>query len=186
MLLDILVISLIIAFIRGGRFRKLAQLEVRRIELILIPFFIQYILVQIGERQIGWFEGWGQYLHLSSYVLLLSGIWCNRHLKEMWIFGIGVLVNFIVIAANGGQMPVSPVALEKAGMIQMLSILQSKSYVIHTVLDSRTKLKILADIIPLPPPYPRPRVVSVGDIIMGAGIFFLIQNYMTEKKTLFI
>lgn len=182
MLLDILVISLIIAFLRGGRFRKLAQLKLKRIELIITPFFIQYILVQIGEREIGWFEGWGQYLHLSSYILLLSGIWYNRHIKEMWIFGTGVLVNFVVIAANGGQMPVSIEALEKAGMIQMLPILQSKSYVVHTVLSPQTRLKILADIIVLPPPYPRPRVVSIGDIVMGVAIFFLIQNYMTEKK----
>ena len=78
-------------------------------------------------------------------------------------------------------MPVSLEALKKAGMAYLLPLLQSKTYIIHTLMNPKTRLKFLADIIPLPPPYPRPRVLSVGDIIMGIGVFFLIQNYMTEK-----
>ncbi|RLE14857.1 hypothetical protein DRJ04_01545 [Candidatus Aerophobetes bacterium] len=178
MLLDVLVISLIIAFLRGGKLIKLAKMELHKIELIIIPFVLQYILVVGGERGISWFGQWGIYLHLFSYIILLAGIWYNRHIKEMEIFGVGILLNFLVIAVNKGQMPVLVEALKKVGMEDMLPLLQSKNYVVHTVAGPQTRLNFLADIIPLPPPYPRPRVLSIGDIVMGAGIFLLIQNYM--------
>lgn len=181
MLLDVLIISLIIAFLRGGKFKRLAEIDLRRIELIVISFVIQYIIVKAGESGATWIQKWGVYLYVSSYILLLLSIWYNRHIKEMLIFGVGIFINFVVIVANGGHMPVSLVALQKAGMAYMLPLLQSKSYIIHTLMDSQTKLKLLADVIPLPSPYPRPRVLSIGDVIMGIGVFFLIQNYMTEK-----
>ncbi|MCD6574886.1 DUF5317 domain-containing protein [Candidatus Aerophobetes bacterium] len=184
MLLDVLVFSLIIAFLRKGKLSRLAEIKFRRIELIIVPFVLQYVLVLAGEKGVSWFEGWGNYLYLISYTLLLIGIWGNRHIKEMRVFGIGVLLNFLVIAVNKGKMPVSLEALKKAGMQDMLPLLKSKTYVVHTILTANTKLKFLADIIPLPPPYPRARVVSVGDIVMGVGIFLLIQNYATERKLL--
>ncbi|HDN84618.1 MAG TPA: hypothetical protein ENG47_02515 [Candidatus Aerophobetes bacterium] len=181
MLLDVLIVSVIIAFLRGGRFKRLAEIDLKRAELIVISFGIQYILVRAGESGSIWVQKWGVYLYVFSYILLLVSIWYNRHIKEMLVFGLGIITNFTVIVANGGHMPVSLEALKKAGMAYLLPLLQSKTYIIHTLMNPKTRLKFLADIIPLPPPYPRPRVLSVGDIIMGIGVFFLIQNYMTEK-----
>lgn len=185
MLLDILIISLIIALLRGGKIERLAEIKFRKVVFIITPFILQYALVEAGEREVGWLNHWGIYIHYTSYILLLVGIWYNRGIKEMRIFGAGILLNFLVITANNGQMPVSMEALEKAGMQDMLILLQNKSYVIHTLMVPGTKLKFLADVIPLPPPYPRPRVLSIGDVIMGAGVFLLIQNYMLGKPILF-
>ncbi len=180
-LLDVLIISIIVALLRGGKFRELTKIEFKRLEFIIIPFIFQYILVLAGEREIEWFSKWGSYLHLFSYVFLLIGIWYNKHIKAISIFGTGILINFIAILANKGQMPVSLWALKKAGMLNFLPLLTSKNYTIHTLLTSESKLKFLADIIPLPPPYPRPKVVSVGDVIMAVGVFFLIQRYMVKR-----
>ena len=184
MLLDVLIISLIIAFLRRGKFKRLAEIDLRRIELIIISFSIQYVLVRAGESGANWVEKWGVYLYVFSYILLLLSIWYNRHIREMLIFGGGIFINFVVIIFNGGHMPVSLLALKRARMEYVLPLLQSKSYIIHTLMDSKTRLKFLADVIPLPPPYPRPKVLSVGDVIMGIGVFFLIQNYMTDKGLL--
>ncbi|MBE0477875.1 DUF5317 domain-containing protein [Candidatus Aerophobetes bacterium] len=185
MLLDVLVISIIIAFLRGGKLGNLAKIEFNKIVLIIIPFIIQYILVKGGERGVNFFEGWGIYMHILSYLILLTGIWYNRHIKEIGIFGVGIVLNFLVILLNKGQMPVCLEALEKVKMQDMLPLLESKSYVIHTIMDAKTKLKFLADIIPLPPPYPNPRVLSIGDVIMAVGVFLLIQNYMVGEIRLF-
>ena len=182
MLIDALVISLIVALLRGGKLRGLADLPLRRIELIVLAFLIQFSLAWGGERGFVFFSKWGDYLYIGSYILLLIAIWYNRHIKEMIIFGIGVSVNFLVILANGGQMPVSINALKRAGMMDVLPLLKSKTYVLHGLLNEGTRLKFLADIIPLPPPYPRPRVLSVGDIIMALGIFLLIQHSMVKGK----
>ena len=79
-------------------------------------------------------------------------------------------------------MPVSISALNRAGMMDVLPLLKSKTYVLHSLLNEGTKLKFLTDIIPLPSPYPRPRVLSVGDIIMAIGIFLLIQCSMVKRR----
>jgi hypothetical protein len=79
-------------------------------------------------------------------------------------------------------MPVSVEALSRVGLLDVLPLLKSKTYVIHSVLTEHSRLKFLADVIPLPPPYPRPRVLSVGDIIMAVGLFILIQRGMLKKS----
>lgn len=182
MLLDVLVISLIIGLLRGGKLTRLANLPLRRIELIILPFLIQYALVYFGGRGLRLLESWGVYLYIFSYSLLLVAIWYNKHMREMKILGAGIAINFIVILANGGEMPVSVEALSRVGLLNILPLLRSKAYVIHTVLTDHTRLKLLADVIPLPPPYPRPRVLSVGDIIMAVGLFILIQRGMLKKS----
>jgi len=183
MLLDVLVISLIIGLLRGGKLTRLANLPLRRIELIILPFLIQYALVYFGERGLRLLENWGVYLYIFSYSLLLVAIWYNKHIREMKILGAGIAINFIVILANGGEMPVSVDALSRVGLLNILPLLRNKAYVIHTVLTESTRLKFLADVIPLPPPYPRPRVLSVGDIIMAVGLFMLIQRGMLKNRS---
>jgi len=182
MLLDALVISLIVALLRGGKLRRLAELPLKRVELIVLAFLIQFLLSWGGERGVVFLSKWGIYLYIGSYILLLIAIWYNRDIKEMIIFGMGITFNFLAILANGGQMPVSISALNRTGMMDVLPLLKSKTYVLHSLLNEGTKLKFLTDIIPLPSPYPRPRVLSVGDIIMALGIFFLIQHSMVKRR----
>jgi len=183
MLLDVMVYSLIIGLLRRGRWKGLATLPIKKVGLIILAFLIQFILVLFGERNCQLFSKIGIYLHIFSYILLLVALWYSKEIKGMKIIGIGVLINFIVILANGGQMPVSAKALLKAEMNDMLPLLNSKSYVVHTLLTEKSHLKFLADIIPLPPPYPRTRVLSIGDIVMGAGLFILIQCSMSKKRS---
>jgi len=181
MLLDVFFFSLAVALIRKGKLRRLADLPLKRIELIILGFLIQFGLVFFGQKGLSLLVKWGAYLHILSYLLLLVAMWYNWHIREMRIIGLGILINFIVILANGGQMPVSVDALLKAHLKDFLQLLSSKTYVIHTILGENTHLKFLADIIPLPPPYPRPRVLNIGDIIMAVGLFILIQRSMVQR-----
>lgn len=181
MLLDIFFFSLAVALIRKGKLRRLADLPLKRTELIILGFLIQFGLVFLGQKGFSLLLKWGAYLHILSYLLLLVAMWYNRHIREMRIIGLGILINFIVILANGGQMPVSVDALLRAHLEDFLHLLSSKTYVIHTILGENTQLKFLADVIPLPPPYPRPRVLSIGDIIMAVGLFILIQRSMVQR-----
>jgi len=181
MLLEVMLISLIIGLLRGGKLRELAELPFKKVGLVIAAFFIQYILVFGGEREFSLFSNFGTYLHILSYLLLLVAIWHSRNIRGMKIIGLGVLINFIVILSNGGRMPVSVDALLKTGLDDMLPLLKCKSYAIHTILVPSSRLKFLSDIIPLPPPYPRPRVLNIGDIIMAIGVFILIQHGMRRN-----
>ena len=69
MLLDVLIVSVIIAFLRGGRFKRLAEIDLKRAELIVISFGIQYILVRAGESGSIWVQKWGVYFIVGEYMV---------------------------------------------------------------------------------------------------------------------
>ncbi|MGC8968486.1 MAG: DUF5317 family protein [Thermus sp.] len=105
----------------------------------------------------------------KALVLLLVGygLYQNRHLKSLYLVLLGLLLNTLVIFANGGHMPVSPAALHRAGIGEFEPILRSKGDAVHALLDEHTRLPFLGDVIPLPP---LRKVVSPGDLLILLGI----------------
>ena len=180
----IMILSLTIGLWRGGRLSELAELiSLKKWELILTAFLIQCVLATLGEKGLTFLIWAGPPLHILSYVLLLIVIWYNRPIKGFLLIGVGIFLNFVVILANGGHMPVWVEGAIQAKLKGILPLLQSKTYVLHSALTEQTRLKFLSDIIVLPPPYPRPKVLSPGDIIMAAGLFILIQQWMLKKDS---
>ncbi|MDK2901704.1 MAG: hypothetical protein PWR14_608 [Thermosediminibacterales bacterium] len=182
MLADTVIVSVLVGKARKGKLSKLGKMPVKKHGLIIGAFLIQAAMVYFGMKGIEWVVRYGFYLHLASFIMLLTGIFYNRHIKEMLIIGFGIFLNFTVIFLNGGRMPVSLRALERAGMIQLADILKTGKYTTHTVMSDSTVLKFLGDIFFLPSPYPRPRVFSIGDGLMALGLFLLIQRYMVDKR----
>lgn len=110
-------------------------------------------------------------------------LWLNRHHKGFKLIIIGVLMNFIVMAVNGGRMPVSLSASEVLGPYYT-DMLKSGSVISkHYMMDASTRLSLLGDIIPLSKPYPRTQVISIGDVVMNFGMFLFIQSIMVVKRT---
>ncbi|MGB9813002.1 MAG: DUF5317 domain-containing protein [Thermovenabulum sp.] len=184
MLVDVMIISVIIGLLRKGSFSNLAKLPLKNLHLIFLSFMIRYIPFFLKGSLHIFAVKYNIFFVLVSYGLLMYAITSNFHLSPMKPAFFGVLLNALVIVANGGKMPVSIKALETAGLNYLKPLLFSSDYLYHTVMDASTKLGFLGDIIPLPPPYPRPRVVSIGDIILGIGIFWLIQLGMLKKHLL--
>ena len=52
----------------------------------------------------------------------------------------------------------------------------------HGVLTSATKVKFLADIIKIPPPYFWPKTISLGDICIDIGMIVMILSLIFFKK----
>lgn len=92
----------------------------------------------------------------------------------MWIAGIGILMNFTVIAVNGG-MPVLIESVALAGGSTDIA-LGAK----HVVLDAATRLPFLGDIIPLPR-----SVISLGDVFIAIGIGVYLEDQMHQPLRLF-
>jgi hypothetical protein len=106
-------------------------------------------------------------------VLLLVGygLYQNRHLKSLYLVLLGLFLNTLVIFANGGHMPVSLTALQKAGLGGLEDFLREKRDAVHTLLDETTRLPFLGDVIPLPP---LRKVISPGDILILLGIMGVV------------
>ncbi|WP_422447597.1 DUF5317 domain-containing protein [Thermoanaerobacterium sp. DL9XJH110] len=183
MLIDFLVISIAVGLIRRGNFRGLAAIPLRKVEFIFLSFIIRYLPLFLRGRLYELAVKYNVIIAAAAYAALLYGLASNWHIKAMRPVALGVFLNFLVIAVNGGKMPVSLKAVETAGLADLKLLLFDRNYLYHAAVNSATKLKFLGDVIPLPPPYPKPRVFSIGDFIMGLGIFFTIQQAMLKKSS---
>jgi len=125
-------------------------------------------------------------LIISSYVLLAIGVTFNLYSWSMRIIGVGLLLNLIVIFANGGLMPVSSESLEQAGLTEKAAGVQLGEMLTGSkgVLLSRdqTHLWFLSDIIPIPGPVPS--IFSPGDLVIGAGFVLFLTETLNRFRTL--
>lgn len=182
MLIDALALSVAVGKARRGRFRRLANLELRWISLLVTAFVLQYAALDLSLRGLGWVKAVGPWLFMGTFLLLLVGLGVNWQHRELRLVALGIFLNFLVIAANGGHMPVSPTAIEAAGLEGLTKALEEGTYFTHTAMQAGSRLAFLGDVFVLPPPYPRPRVFSIGDALMAVGVFWLIQRVMLSSK----
>ncbi len=120
---------------------------------------------------------------LASYVLLLLGVSVNLHRWGIRIIGLGRLMNFIVILANGGLMPVSPESLAQADLQDRITqvtlgdaLPRSKDILL---LREETRLWFLSDTIPVSSPIIR-SVFSPGDVVIGLGLAIILREGFTR------
>ncbi len=103
----------------------------------------------------------------------------------MKLIGLGLLLNFAVIMLNGGFMPITPEALIQTGYDSYAPQLETGYRVARTkniVMEpGEARLWFLSDILVLPRPFPIPSVVSVGDVVIAAGVFFFLREPMFRK-----
>jgi len=184
MVYDGIVFGLIVGFIRGGFFgalRGLSQLKLVAgwIFPLLFAFQVVFFLLQ------GRFDAVAQYTGISIMIIYIIGmifIALNYKLPGFRAIFVGVFLNFLVMALNGGAMPVS---LEAAALLgsEYVEMLRTHDIVYkHAALMEDTLLPFLGDIIPIVAPYPRQMVISIGDIVMNIGIFVFLQHIMTSAK----
>jgi len=178
----IIIISIIIGLLRNGKLSSLSQISLTKIELIVLACLIQAGLIFLGSKKVKFVLDYSSYMIIFSYIVLLLAVWYNKKLKGMKIITLGIILNFIVIVANGGHMPVLLSSLYKVGLNDFALVLKEGTYVTHTLIIEETLFGFLADVIPLSPPFPDPSVVSVGDFFMFYGVFSLIQNAMVKEE----
>ena len=125
-------------------------------------------------------------LLVLSYLLLFFFVSANRRHLGIVVIGVGLLLNFLAIAANGGLMPISPETLVRAGLADRLLELEIGEPVPHTkdiLLEKEdTRLWFLSDILALDNPL-GVRAFSVGDTVIGAGLAVaLVQLLLLRPK----
>lgn len=185
MIIESLVLSILVGKLRGGKISNIGKLDINKWYLFIIAFGIEFSLLFGYQRGIGIFQQYFFYFHLASYLLLFVGFIFN--IKNLWLDLVffGTLLNAVVIFFNEGRMPVSIEALMLADLPQYANQLIANQVATHQVLRMDMVGWYLGDIIPLIPPYPLKKVISIGDLIITIGIFFLIQKYMKKKDTIF-
>lgn len=185
MLVEAICIPLVLGKLRGGKFKNILNIEVKLWWLITVAGLIEFIASWIRMRELGsvWqiIDANIFWIHFITYSLLIIVLFLNRFQKGFILLLIGTLLNFAVIMANDGRMPVEIDSVQHLMSAEIVEALESGSDLTHTELTASTRLKILGDIIHLPKPYPFPKSLSVGDLFIIAGLFILIQQLMLSK-----
>lgn len=179
MMIETMVISIILGKLRGGKLANLADISLEKWGFIPAGFFLSYISIYLITQGNSFLMNNFVFVQLASNLLLLLTLYFNRKTKPFILVSVGILSNVIPMTFNGGRMPVSQWALQKAGLVEELALIADNRIVTHTLIDLNTEFVFLADTIPL-----LNKVISVGDIFVALGIFLIIQKYMTSAQPL--
>jgi len=164
---------------RGQVLGVLSRLPLRAPWLALIAVGLQVPLLRAEGGTPGEVAA-QQVLFLASHLPLLAFVWLNRRLPGLWLVGLGATCNLLVVAANGGWMPIEPETLAR---INPGSAVSSWPTGLHyhfskDIILSRgaTHLWWLSDILVIPAPFPWPAACSAGDVLIAAGLVVLLQG----------
>jgi Family of unknown function (DUF5317) len=158
----------------GGHVRNIAHLRIRRWWLLLLALAIQATLslMPLAVRV--------PLVVVGSASLLA---WCASNLRVarvvpgMVLLALGILLNTIVIAWNGG-MPVSRSALVEAGYPRNFNV--TRGHLDKHVAPVHAHLAFLGDFIPIPG---LRNILSVGDVVMLVGIFLVVRAATLTRST---
>jgi lipoprotein signal peptidase len=168
-----LVIGCVVGLVRGGSFRRLEKAHVRRLPLVFVGVGFQ--IASTVSEQAG--AGWLAFAcTLGSFGCVAWFAFENRREVGMPLIAFGAVSNLAVIIANGG-MPVSIDAIRRSGRGPHLrpTFFTRGS---HEALVDSSRLSFLADVIPLR----YGTVVSVGDLLIWAGMILLLQQLMVGPR----
>lgn len=171
-ILLVIVVSCFAGLARGGSMHNLAQLHLAAWPLVFVALAVQAVGAFAGNSVL-YVLGM-----VASAGLVTAFVATNRRLPGMPLVALGFLLNAIVVTANGA-MPVDQKAADRAGISTVGLYRNTDSK--HELAGSDTVLRPLADVIAVPLPRPIRRgsnVVSVGDIVLAAGIGVLVVNGM--------
>lgn len=166
LLLAVLLAALVTGALLGGRPSRLAELELRSPRLVVGALVVQLLGALVG----GPVHAVGL---ACSAGLVLVFLRANRALRGTALVGLGLLANALVIAVNGA-MPVSAGAAARAGVDVAAAVADGR----HEPLTRASRLPALGDVVPVPLPV-SPQVVSPGDLLVAAGLAWLVVAGMT-------
>lgn len=169
----VVVAALLLGRARGGRVAGLGGLSLRRGGLAAAAVAAALgsaVLAGVGAPRPAYAVGLAVSALLSGPVAV-----ANRRLPGIPLITLGLLLNAMVVAANGA-MPVSPSALARAGV----SAVGRGDAVLdpgREPVGPGTRLRPLGDVIPVALPL-WPQVISPGDALVAAGLAQLVVGTM--------
>jgi hypothetical protein len=150
--------------LRGGRLRGLADLRLRALWLSPLALGLQLTVTTVapdGNRALH------AAVHIGTYVLIGVFLWANRRLPGVAIISAGGFMNGLTIALNTGVMPAAAGAQRIAGL-ELGGGFNNSAHLPHPILPW------LGDVIPVPGPLPN--VLSIGDLVIFAGMLVLLHR----------
>ncbi len=177
MLWEAFLAGLIIGWLRNGKIKYLSRIPLPGWPLILIAVLIQLIIWIDFSISTYFLAPAYPILHTFSFAILVIFFFLQGKNAGFLIVGLGILLNLLVITANHGKMPVDSTHMP-AEVAEELAAGEKSPF--HKIITEETWLAFLGDVISLP--YKNNQLLSIGDIVIAAGIIIVIQQGMQGKK----
>ncbi len=181
MILLAAVVSGLLAGLAWARWRGVPYQapDLRSTWLIVAGFVPQFIVAYLPATHF-LIPNWLAVASLSaSQIAFLAFVWINRRLPGMPILLAGLILNLIVMAANGGWMPITPdIASQLRGEDVTRDFALGDRFGQKDILlaPQSIHLGFLADRFLPPAWFPYKVAFSAGDILIAAGVFWLLAR----------
>jgi len=160
--------------------------ELKWLWLVFLAFLVQWLAFRLPVSWMHLNSKWAAAALVGSQIALLVFAWVNRKQPAFWLLGIGLLLNLVVIVANGGLMPITPETvahLTKAepGLIWQVGerLGTGKDIVLNA---EATRLWFLSDrFLLLPDGLDFQVAFSLGDVLIAGGAFWLLFAPQARK-----
>ncbi|MDI3298865.1 MAG: DUF5317 domain-containing protein [Bacillota bacterium] len=164
--------GLIVGEARGGKLARLGGLQLRWVAILVLGFLVQMGTPVVVRRSLlaGSWVGVSNVLAFGLYAVFA---FANIGLPGLAWFFAGAGLNLVVIAANGGKMPVVVWAWVHFRP-ELLETLRAGLDPLHVLAGPSTHLAWLADYLVIPG-IPSP-VFSPGDLLIAIGAFLLLER----------
>jgi hypothetical protein len=173
----VLVLGVAAGLLAGGRLGLLSEASLKGAWLLIVLFVAQAALPLV--RTTGTLEAASRWTWLLTFPVMVVVAAVNWRESGMPLMSVGLLLNTLVIAANGA-MPVSMEAALAVGGTATGSTPAASDFA-HVLLTAATRLPWLADVIPTAGPRGLAVLLSPGDIVLFAGLMAYLARSMTVK-----
>ena len=171
-------VGVLLGYAFGGRVSRLASLRLRGLWLVLAGLILQLLIFPVVDAR-PLLPYATAPLHVLSYALVFAFLVLNLRLGPLVAVGAGAVLNLAAIAVNGGRMPASATALERAGLGEIAEQLASAGTYGNVLLMSEaSRLNALGDWLYFPASVPFATAFSIGDLLVMVGIAWLIARGM--------
>jgi hypothetical protein len=145
----------------GGDLRRLGDLRFRGSWVVLAALGAQIVGLSVipGDNRSVLAA-----VHLATYAAAGWFVVMNRRVPGILVVAVGGASNAVTIAANGGQLPASRAALQRAGLH-----LDPHEFVNSGVM-AHPRLGFLGDVFAIPSSVPLANVFSIGDLLILCGV----------------
>ena len=150
----------------GGSYRALTELHLRASALVAAALGTQIVIISLVE-----FDSVvvSQALHIATYLAMGWFLALNRHVRWLWLLGVGWACNSIAVVVNGGVMPTSSAAAKTLGRTPTSTFENSAP-------ASGARLAFLGDVFATPRTMPLANAFSIGDILLVVGLVLVVAS----------
>jgi hypothetical protein len=176
MLVDFFLLGLLLGIFSGGKLSRLSRVPLTFFWIVVAGFGLRFVAFGMGSSFV-------PPLQTLGMALVWVGTLWGLRLFGMPLVSLGAFLNFLVVLLNGGRMPASVSVAERLGLFTIAEHLKAGFYPEYVPIGPATRLFFLGDILPyFSFLFRRAFVVSVGDYLLGTGIFLVLFHYLRKEE----